>query len=94
MTDEPENLVLTMLRRLDTKVDRLGEDVREMKGRMRGLDVLRQDVRLIRAAVNDIARTEVTSGEVEALHHDVNKLQQSVAELEVRLEAVEGLTPR
>jgi hypothetical protein len=31
-------------------------------------------MRLIRAAVNDIARVDVTSREVEALHHDVNRV--------------------
>jgi hypothetical protein len=31
-------------------------------------------VRLIRVAVNDIARVDVTSGEVEALIHDVNRV--------------------
>lgn len=58
-------------------------------GHTRTLNVLQQDVRLIRAAVNDIARTDVTSGEVEAIHHDLNRLQQQVSELTARLEIVE-----
>jgi chromosome segregation ATPase len=56
----------------------------------RTLDVLRQDVRMIRAAVNDIARTDVTSGEVEALHHDLNRLQQDFADLTARVDLIEG----
>jgi predicted nuclease with TOPRIM domain len=34
MADEPDNLVLTMLRRIDAKVDRLVEDVKDLKVRM------------------------------------------------------------
>jgi polyhydroxyalkanoate synthesis regulator phasin len=34
MTDGPENLVLTCLRRIDEKVDRLAEDMREVKSRL------------------------------------------------------------
>lgn len=34
MTDEPENLTLVFLRRLDSKIDHLGDDIRELKMRM------------------------------------------------------------
>ena len=37
MADDPDNLVLVYLRRLDEKVDRIGDDVRELKGRMTAL---------------------------------------------------------
>jgi tetrahydromethanopterin S-methyltransferase subunit G len=37
MADEPENLVLHYLRRLDEKVDRLIADVRELKGTQTGM---------------------------------------------------------
>jgi hypothetical protein len=36
MTDEPENLVLRYLPRIDGKVDRLTDNVRDLKDRMRG----------------------------------------------------------
>jgi len=101
MPDDPENVILVLLRRLDTKVDRLdtkvdlmGAELATVKSEVRShgrmLNVLQQDVRLIRAAVNDIARVDVTSGEVEALHHDVNRLQQEVSELAVRIEIMES----
>jgi ubiquinone biosynthesis protein UbiJ len=54
------------------------------------LDILLQDVRLLRSAVNDIARTNVTSGEIGALHHDVNRVQQGLANLEARVEVIEA----
>jgi len=38
MSDVPENLVLRYLRGLDTKVDRLVDDMRELKGRVGVLD--------------------------------------------------------
>jgi hypothetical protein len=33
MADEPENLVLVMLRRIDGKLDRIADDVRDLKVR-------------------------------------------------------------
>ena len=93
MADEPDNLVLAMLRRLDTKVDLISADMAELRrqvgGHTRTLDVLTQDMRMIRAAVNDIAKVDVTSGEVEAMHHDLNRLRQEVSDLTARVELVE-----
>ncbi len=34
MAESPDNLVLTYLRRIDEKVDRLAEDMREVKSRL------------------------------------------------------------
>lgn len=34
MSEEPENLTLVYLRRIDEKIDRLADDVRELKTRM------------------------------------------------------------
>ena len=59
----------------------------------RALAVLQRDSRMIRAAVNDMARTNLTSGEVEALHEDVDRVQGEVAELSVRVAAIEGQPP-
>jgi hypothetical protein len=47
--------------------------------------VLQQEARLLRAAFNDFARTNVTAGEIEALHADVNRVQAENAELSARL---------
>ena len=38
MADEPENLTLVFLRRLDTKMDRLIDDVADLKTRMTGVE--------------------------------------------------------
>jgi archaellum component FlaC len=38
MTGQPDNLMLVYLRRIDEKVDRLSDDVRDVKGRMAAVD--------------------------------------------------------
>ena len=38
MTDEPENLTLRYLRRISEQVDRLGDDMREVKSRLGALE--------------------------------------------------------
>ncbi len=38
MADEPNNIVLVYLRRFDEKLDRVADDVRELKGRMTGVE--------------------------------------------------------
>ena len=47
----------------------------------RALTVLQQDMRPLKAAFNDFARTNVIAGEVEALHADVNRVQAENTEL-------------
>jgi len=48
MSDSPENLMLVLLRRMDTKLDRLSDDVQDLKHRMtsveRQLGELRVDI--------------------------------------------------
>ena len=38
MVDEPDNLVLLLLRRLDEKIDRVLDDMRDLKVRVTGLE--------------------------------------------------------
>ena len=39
MAEEPENLILVFLRRLDAKMDRLAEDLQEVKTRLGTLEL-------------------------------------------------------
>ena len=39
MTDEPDNLIVRYLRRIDEKVDRVVEDLREVKQRLSSIEV-------------------------------------------------------
>ncbi len=76
------------------KLDMLQQDTTLIRGTLHGhtrmLDILQQDMRMIRGAVNDFARENVTAGEVEAIHHDLNRAQREIAELTARLEIIEG----
>ena len=38
MANEPENLTLQILRRIDEKVDRMADDVRDIKVRLTGVE--------------------------------------------------------
>ncbi len=55
---------------------------RKVSGQGRTLDVVKQDVRMIRATIRDMGETGVTEGEVEVLHEDVNRVQQGLTDLE------------
>jgi hypothetical protein len=57
----------------------------------RAIITLQQDTRGLRAAFNDFARTNVTAGEVEALHTDVNRTQADNTALEHRIATLERL---
>ena len=57
----------------------------------RALTVLQQETRSLKAAFNDFARTNVTAGEIEALHADVNRVQAENVELATRLATLERL---
>jgi hypothetical protein len=46
---------------------------------------------MVKAAINDMARVNITAGEVEALHEEIDKIQAENAELATRLATVERL---
>jgi ubiquinone biosynthesis protein UbiJ len=100
MAGDPENLILELLRTirsdmtaLSGKVDHVAADqtaIRtEQRTHTRTLGILLQEGRLMRAAVNDIAKENVTSGEMEAVHDDLTQLRQEVDGLTVRIEMIE-----
>jgi hypothetical protein len=73
MADEPENVILEHLRALrgdvtaiNAKLDRLAGDQAalktEQRSQSRTLSILLQDSRLIRAAVNDLAKEKCHAG--------------------------------
>lgn len=61
----------------------------ETAGLTRAVVGLQQDVRMIRAAVNDMAHTRVSTGEIEALHTELDQLRTDVREHETRLHMLE-----
>jgi hypothetical protein len=78
-------LVLEILKKLQPSIGRL-------ESRVDALMEMHQDIRMIRSAVNDIAKVNVTSGEIEAIHVDLNRLQQRYIDLDARLHALENAT--
>ena len=52
MADEPDNLVLQLLRRLDVKLDRVIDDVADLKLRMTNMEERMAQVELSIAGVN------------------------------------------
>ncbi len=76
---------------LDAKVTPMRAQLDGLPLINRSLTVLQQETRALRAAFNDFARTNVTAGEIEALHVDVNRVQAENAELQRRLATVERL---
>ena len=62
----------------------------EMRSHSDTLNILLQEVREIRAAVNDIERTRVSAGEIEALHYDVTRMQRGLSDLTARVEVIES----
>jgi hypothetical protein len=57
----------------------------------RGIETLRHEIRQIKFAINDVAAIQMTSGEAEALHDDVDKTMNKQNELEARIVTLERL---
>jgi hypothetical protein len=53
------------------------------------IGVLRRDTRLLKAAMNDFATENVTSGEITALHDDLDRTMTKQRELEARIATLE-----
>jgi len=58
------------------------------------IEALQRDSRLLRAAINDMSRTNITAGEVEAMHEDIDRVIGRQAEIERRLTALEQNPPK
>jgi predicted nucleic acid-binding Zn-ribbon protein len=77
---------------LSARMDKLAATVEAMRPNVEGIPVLHraigtihQEQRMMKAAINEIARTQFTSSEVQALHADVNAVQARDTELETRI---------
>jgi septation ring formation regulator EzrA len=81
MTDEPENIVPVMLRRLDTKFDGMRDEFREIKGRL-------TNVETVLAAV----ATELGSlvGADARIRHSIDRLADRLERVERRLGLIDA----
>jgi hypothetical protein len=55
----------------------------------RAISTIHQEQRMMKIAINEIARAQFTSAEVDALHSDVNSVQATHLELETRILTLE-----
>ena len=78
MSEAPESLTVIFLRRLDAKTDRLAEDMREVKQRLTGLEVV----------VGNLAATELSHYAMTA--ERVDRLSQRIERIEARLDLREA----
>ena len=90
--------ILELLRVIQSDVAGVKADLRPMRAQLDGLPlinrtvtVIQQEVRALKAAFNDFALTNPTSGEIEALHADVNRVQAENAELAAKVATLERL---
>jgi hypothetical protein len=76
------------------KLNRLADGQREILATLKAhTDVLasvQADITMLRAAINDFARTNVTAGEIEAIHTDLGRLREQTLRHESRLNALEA----
>ena len=78
------------------EVDGLRADMAAMRPNVEGIPLLQraistihQEQRMMKIAINEMARAQFTSAEVEALHSDVNSVQATHLELETRILTLE-----
>jgi hypothetical protein len=95
MTDD---VVLETLKGIQAELGHIRAEFAPMRAQLdgrplinRSITVLHQDVRSLRAAFNDFARTNVTAGEIEVLHADVNRVQAENGELAAKVATLERL---
>lgn len=80
MAEEPDNLVLVYLRRIDAKVDAMAQDIRELKERVSSLEI----------AVASVRRDIAVLAETDArLQYAVDRLRDDVGRIQRRLELTE-----
>jgi cell division protein FtsB len=96
MTELTIEALRSELSPLHEQMTQMREQMAQISARVDGLPLigaaiesLRNDVRTLRAAINDMARVNITAGEVEALHADVDKAQSDNLELARRVAVLE-----
>ena len=77
MADDPDDLILVYLRRIDAKVDAMAQDIRELKERVSSLEI----------AVASVRRDIAVLAETDArLQYAVDRLRDDVGRIQRRLE--------
>ena len=90
--------ILESLAAVDRRIEAVERRIEAVDRKVEAVDlkvtrqhaILTQDVRMVRAAIHDMCETHVTKGEVAVLHEDVNRVQQGLDDLAMRVELLEG----
>jgi chromosome segregation ATPase len=84
------------LEQLRTELEPLRRDIAAMRPQIAGvpllqraIETLRREMRAVRAAVNDLAAVQMTTGEAEALHTDIDATMTKQDQLEARINVLE-----
>jgi hypothetical protein len=89
-----DNLMLEILRNIQASTTALTQRMEVVTSTLdvhsNVLNVLRQDVLLIRAALNDFEKTRFSSGEAQVIHDELSRLHQEQDELAVRVGVLEA----
>jgi hypothetical protein len=96
-----DDAVMEVLVRIQASIVTLDQKIATLDQKIVGLDekfttqytILAQDVRMIRGGIHDMVRTRVTAGEMDSLHEDVNRMQQGLAALTMRVDILEHTKP-
>lgn len=74
MADDPDNLVLVYLRRIDSKVDAIAQDIRELKERVSSVEVA---VASVRRDIAVLAETDARlQNAVDRMREDIGRIQR------------------
>ena len=73
MVDDPDNLVLVYLRRIDAKVDAIAQFIRELKERVSSVEVA---VASVRRDIAVLAETDARLQNVDRMREDIGRIQR------------------
>lgn len=74
MVDDPENLTLVFLRRIDAKLDALTPDVRELKDRISAVEL---GLTAVRRDIAALAETDARlQGSMDRMREDMGRIQR------------------
>jgi chromosome segregation ATPase len=81
MSDEPDNIVLRYLRRIDARMDDLVADLKDVKGRLISLG---EQVSLLRSEMGTMRADMVR------LEHRIDRMDERLRRIETRLDLIEA----
>jgi len=74
MVDDPDNIVLVYLRRIDAKVDAVALDIRELKERMSAVEI---GLSAVRRDIAHLAETDARlQFAMDRMRDDINRIQR------------------